>query len=59
MDDVDHVTRLMERYQSLHYALESGRQIVAQAQKSLQSLPKNRTRHALEQIAGFIVQRDL
>ena len=40
MDDVVHVTRLMERYQSLHYALESGRQFVAQAQKSLQSLPK-------------------
>ena len=59
MDDVAHVTRLMGRYQSLHYALESGRQFVTQAQKSLQSLPKNRIRHTLEQIAGFIVQRDL
>ena len=59
MDDVVHVTRLMKRYQSLHYALESGRQFVAQAQKSLRSLPKNRIRHTLEQIAGFIVQRDL
>ena len=59
MDDVVHVTRLMKRYQSLHYALESGRQFVAQAQKSLQSLPQNRIRHTLEQIAGFVVQRDL
>jgi octaprenyl-diphosphate synthase len=59
MDDVVHVIRLMERYQSLHYALEIGRQFVAQAQKNLQSLPNNRIRHTLEQIAGFIVQRDL
>ena len=59
MDDVVHVIRLMERYQSLHYALESGRQFVAQAQKNLLSLPNNRMRHTLEQIAGFIVQRDL
>ena len=44
-DDVVHVTRLMERYQSLHYALESGRQFVAQAQKSLQSLPKSYSPH--------------
>jgi octaprenyl-diphosphate synthase len=59
MDDVAHVIRLMERYQSFHYALETGRQFVAQAQKNLQSLPKNHIRHTLEQIAGFIVQRDL
>jgi octaprenyl-diphosphate synthase len=59
MDDVVHVIRLMERYQSLHYALESGRQFVAQAQRNLQSLPNNRIRHTLEQIADFIVQRDL
>ena len=59
MDDVVHVIRLMERYQSLHYALESGRQFVAQAQKNLLSLPNNRIRHTLEQIASFIVQRDL
>ena len=58
-DDVGHIMRLMERYQSLHYALESSRQFVARAQKSLQSLPQNRICHTLEQIAGFIVQRDL
>ncbi|HCV86777.1 MAG TPA: polyprenyl synthetase, partial [Deltaproteobacteria bacterium] len=40
------------------YALHSGRQFVAQAQKNLQSLPNNRIRHTLEQIASFIVQRD-
>jgi octaprenyl-diphosphate synthase len=58
-DDVAHVIRLMERYQSLNYALKSGYHFVAQAQTTLQSLPNNRIRHTLEQIAGFIVQQDL
>ena len=40
MDDVVHVTRLMERYQSLHYALESAASSLPKLRKVFSLSPK-------------------
>lgn len=58
-DHVTEVAGLIQKYGSVDYTLQRAQEYVDQAKASLSILPENRYRQGLEQLADFVVRRNL